>query len=97
MKSNCRNQNVTGDSFNIVSVAELKAIETAVMRITTAIVRANIKKMVLYCSCRVLWCLITGKNSALWKETSKYSSGVFDCRTSDTDERCETEVISPYP
>lgn len=61
MKSNCRNQNVTGDSFNVVSVAELKAIKTAVMRITTAIVRANIKKMGLYCSCRVLWCLITGK------------------------------------
>lgn len=67
MKSNCRNQNATGDSSKIISVAKLKTVETAVMTVTTAIGRGNVKKkIVLYCSCRILWCLITGKNSAPW-------------------------------
>lgn len=55
MKSNCRNQNATGDSSKIISVAKLKTVETAVMTVTTAIGRGNVKKkIVLYCSCRIL-------------------------------------------
>lgn len=98
MKSNRRNQNATGDSSKIVSVAKLKTVETAVMTVTTAIGRGNVKKK-WCCTAAVGYsgALSQGKTVLRGKKYSKSSSGVFECRTSETNERCETGVISPYP